>query len=261
MTQTPSCVKVEVQARIGRGVVRQAGVYPNGMTTLSADDVRPSTIGATFISEARAVAIESIVMQRSSLDRDFSAYNAAQAERPVRPLARRAVELAFDVSRTSHARTAIELGSGIGIEARFMAENGFTVHTYDTDASVEAAMAAMSARLPIVHTTVDLAKQLALPDADLVLACATLPFVPRAAFDRLWTTVRASLRPRGILAIDLFGDRDDWAAIDGTFLTRPEVETMLDGLEIIELAEEQRDGRSLSGPKHWHTYRVIARRA
>ncbi|MGO2311853.1 hypothetical protein ACTXLV_00160 [Brachybacterium alimentarium] len=107
-----------------------------------------------------------------------------------------------ECSRTDGPATAVELGCGIGVEARFLAESGFTVHTVDGDASVERPMAALSAQLPIHHTSVDLAQLRELPPADL------LPYE----------------------------------------------------LEILELTEDERDGRSFSGPKHWHTFRVIARR-
>lgn len=198
-------------------------------------------------------------MQRRSSNRDFSAYNAAQQERPVRPLARRATELAADCSRADAPATAVELGCGIGIEARFLAESGFTVHTVDEDASIEQAMATLSTQLPIHHTRADLAQLPELPRTDLLLSCATLPFVPRPDFGGLWARIREALRPRGILAVDLFGERDDWAGTDGTYLRRADVEALLDVLEILELTEEERDGRSFSGPKHWHTFRVIAR--
>jgi trans-aconitate methyltransferase len=99
-----------------------------------------------------------------------------------------------------------------------------------------------------------------LPAADLVLSCATLPFVRREAFAPLWALIRASLQPGGVLAADLFGERDDWAGSEGTYLARTEVDALLEGLEVVELAEEERDGRSFAGPKHWHTFQVIARR-
>ena len=78
-------------------------------------------------------------MQQRSADRDFSAYNRDQRGRPVRPLARRAVE---EVPATEHAAApvAVELGCGAGIEARFLAESGFEVHAIDADPSVEAVL-------------------------------------------------------------------------------------------------------------------------
>ena len=198
-------------------------------------------------------------MQHSSSDRDFAQYNAAQAERPVRPLARRAAALTVDES-AEEGPLAIELGSGAGVEARFLAESGFTVHTFDADPSVEPAMARLSESLPVVHTTTDLEQLPQLPAADLVLSCATLSFVRRSTFLPLWWTLREAMRPRGIVAVDLFGEHDDWAGTDGTFVTRGEIEQLLEGLDVLELEEGEHDGRSFSGPKHWHTFRVIARR-
>ncbi|MEU2417883.1 class I SAM-dependent methyltransferase [Brachybacterium paraconglomeratum] len=204
-------------------------------------------------------------MQQRSADRDFAAYNEAQDGRTVRPLAVRAAQLVLEEPGRS-LRTApddrlvaVELGSGAGIEARHLADSGFRVHTFDADVSVEAGMARMARTLDITHTTTDLAVPFPIPPADLVLSCATLSFVPRAAFPQLWGAVRSALRPHGVLAVDLFGDRDDWAGTDGTFLTRADLEELLTGLEVLALDEEEHDGRSFAGPKHWHTYRLIVR--
>lgn len=198
---------------------------------------------------------QEIGMQPRSADRDFAGYNAAQSAREVRPLARRARALL----RVGSGE-AVELGSGAGVEARFLAENGVSVHTYDADPSVAPAMADLARTLPITHITTDLSTLRSLPAVDLVLSCATLSFVPRTSFRALWDLVLEALRPGGVLAVDLFGDRDDWAGTDGTFLRRDEVEDLLDGLDVLDLVEEERDGRSFGGPKHWHTFRVLARR-
>ena len=187
--------------------------------------------------------------------RDFAEYNAAQADRPVRPLARRAVE--------SAGRTAVELGCGIGVEAEFLARHGWLVETIDADPSVAGPLAALAAhpsRLPIRHRTASLDEPIELPPAGLILSCATLPFVRRDRFESLWSRIRASLRPGGILAVDLFGVRDDWATGDGTFHDREQVIALHEGLEILSLEESERDGMSFGGPKHWHTFLVISRR-
>lgn len=204
-------------------------------------------------------------MQPRSDDRDFAAYNAAQLGRPVRPLARRAVDALPGVDHVetgvrSSSPVAIELGSGAGIEARFLAESGFHVHALDGDPSVWPQLDMLRETHGIAPVIADLETLDALPAADLILSCATLSFLRREAFDPLWRLVREALRPGGVLAADLFGDRDDWAGTEGTYLSRGEVEDLLDGLEVLELAEEERDGRSFAGPKHWHTFQVLARR-
>ncbi|MGP5089506.1 class I SAM-dependent methyltransferase [Brachybacterium tyrofermentans] len=217
-------------------------------------------------------------MQSSSADRDFAPYNAAQEGRDVRPLARAAVDAArpagdaagpmitgrsTDTAGSTDAagtrRVAIDLGCGRGIETRHLAESGYSVHAYDVDPSVAPAIAELAAELPVQHETLDLASITALPATDLILSCATLPFVPREHFHGLWQAMREALRAGGVLAVDLFGDRDDWAGTDGTFMARAEVETLLAGFDVLSLQERERDGASFQGPKHWHTFQVLAR--
>ena len=198
-------------------------------------------------------------MQSRSADRDFAAYNIAQRGRPVRPLATRAVG-AWSASDQVAAPVALELGAGIGIEAAHLASEGFRVHTYDVDPGVEDAMLALAESHPIRHRTVRLEELTVLPSADLILSCATLSFVPRADFAGLWQLLRNSLRPGGVLAVDLFGQRDDWAGTDGFYPSRTELDGLLEGLDVLALDEREHDGRSFAGPKHWHTFQVIARR-
>ncbi|MDO8550913.1 MAG: hypothetical protein Q7S39_12285 [Ignavibacteria bacterium] len=46
-----------------------------------------------------------------------------------------------------------------------------------------------------------------------------------------------------------------------TFHTKQQVENLLSDMEIIELTEEDKDGRTANGtPKHWHVFHVIARK-
>ncbi len=100
--------------------------------------------------------------------------------------------------------------------------------------------------------------------ADLILASASLPFVAPASFPQLWARLREALNPGGLLEVHLFGDQDSWAhgesAVSGmTFHARAEVEDLLTGLEVLHLQEQQFDGTSGRGPKHWHRFDIIAR--
>ena len=44
------------------------------------------------------------------------------------------------------------------------------------------------------------------------------------------------------------------------FHTRHQTETLLDGLDILCLEETERDGHAFSGPRHWHTFDILARK-
>jgi hypothetical protein len=45
-----------------------------------------------------------------------------------------------------------------------------------------------------------------------------------------------------------------------TFYVRHQVEVLLDGLDILRLEVTERDGHAFSGPKHWHTFDILARK-
>jgi hypothetical protein len=65
--------------------------------------------------------------------------------------------------------------------------------------------------------------------------------------------------PGGVLAVNLFGDRDAWAGEPGmTFLTREAARMLCAGLEISFWHEEDAEGPAYSGPKHWHVYDIVA---
>jgi len=162
-------------------------------------------------------------MQQDSAHRSFSAFDESQRSRPVRPLARRALET-FQPRRDGSRPVAVELGSGAGIEARFLAEHGIAVHAFDGDPSVGPLLTELSETLHVTAMIADLGSLEQLP------------------------------------AADLFGDCDDWAGTEGTYPSRAQVEALLEGFEVLDLVEEERDSRSFSGPEHWHTFQVLARR-
>ena len=58
----------------------------------------------------------------------------------------------------------------------------------------------------------------------------------------------------------LFGPRDTWANDPKmNFHDRTAVEALLDGLEIVDLQEQDSDGDAVTGPKHWHVLEFVAR--
>lgn len=188
--------------------------------------------------------------------RDWSGYNEAQQGRRPRAL----VESALSVAGPGEGRTAVELGCGVGIEAKALAEAGWCVHTFDRDPSVVPALEALARDWPITHTTADLSGIAELPEVDLVFSSVGIPFVSRADFPRLWKAINSALRPGGVLAVDLFGDRDMWAAGPGTYLRRDEIDALLEDFDVVDLTEREFDGPAFSGPKHWHIFTVVAKK-
>jgi SAM-dependent methyltransferase len=190
---------------------------------------------------------------------EWGDYYAWGEGRALRPLLARALELA------PAPGTAVDLGSGSGRETIELLERGWRVVAVDSEPEaarrLEAKVSAGSRERLEVRTAAFQDIQ-ALPYADLVHSAFSLPFCPPEAFDRLWNLTTGCLRPHGLIAVDLFGDRDSWASEnnDLTFHSRDDVDQLLASLDAIEVVEEENDGPAFSGPKHWHVFHVFARR-
>jgi hypothetical protein len=70
-----------------------------------------------------------------------------------------------------------------------------------------------------------------------------------------------SLKSGGRFAGQFFGVNDSWANNpEMTFHTEEQVRALFDGFEVESFHEQDEDGSSLNGPKHWHIFTVIARK-
>ncbi|MEV6299136.1 class I SAM-dependent methyltransferase [Actinoplanes sp. NPDC051861] len=187
----------------------------------------------------------------------WAEYNARQATRDIRPLCRRAMDLAG----SGAGRTAIDLGCGGGRETRALLEAGWRVTAVDNEPGTQARLlrtvggihAALTVRVEAFAKVKDL------PPADLVYAGYSLPFTGPPSFSALWTLLRSTLRPGGRLAVNLFGVHDSWAGRpEMTFLDAAGARSLVDGLDIEYWDEEDAPGMAYSGPKHWHVFSIIA---
>ena len=190
----------------------------------------------------------------------WSTYNAHQAGREVRPL----LLEALTHTGPGAGRVAVDVGCGAGVEVVRLLELGWTVHALDGDEGslrqLESRHATPDGRL--TTAVVDLDDLPELPSADLVHSGYALPFTRPERFAATWGHARDALAPGGVLAVNLFGDRDSWAGEPGmTFTTEAETRALFDGLEIAHFHVQDEDGRSFSGPKHWHVFDVVARRS
>lgn len=196
-------------------------------------------------------------------DDHWADYNDHQLTlgRGARPLLREALELVGP----GVGRTALDLGCGAGVESLALAQAGWQVVGIDLDAAAPERFARyadpeLAGRVQI--RVLDLSPAAALPRADLVHASYSLPYVGADALRRVWARVEEAVPPGGWFVGQLFGDRDSFN--DGTgaqaFLRREEAEQLLAAWELLRFDEEDEEGPSFSGPKHWHVFHVIARR-
>jgi trans-aconitate methyltransferase len=189
---------------------------------------------------------------------DWDGYYDARSDRPPRPLLVDAVEL-FDAPGE-----AVDLGAGGGVDTRFLLDRGWRVTAIDNSSAAVRRLAELAADTDgqLEVREADLADDLSLGSVQLLHAGFSLPFCRPDRFAALWRQVEAALPTGGVLAAQLFGDRDSWAAEydDMTFHTAAEVDQLLRGWDLHRLRVVEEDGTSYVGPKHWHVFHVLARR-
>lgn len=155
---------------------------------------------------------------------------------------------------------ALDLGCGAGRDTRYLLTRGFFVTAVDR----ETASLATLAELPSEHLHL---RQAAFEDFifeqyDLVNAHFALPFIHKDQFGTVFARLKVSLKPGGIFVGQFFGLKDTWntASTTMTFLSSEQAHEQLDGLELLEFAEEDQDGATADGTqKHWHVYHITAR--
>jgi hypothetical protein len=158
---------------------------------------------------------------------------------------------------------AVEVGFGDGEETLALLSAGWRVVAID---SAPEARDVLRPRVPpelVDHLQIrsSPAQDTALPRFDLLYAGYSLPFLGPEAFDRFLAHALERANPGGHLVINLFGTHDTWADRPGMrFHKRSDVEGLLAGLDVLLLDEIEEDGMSFLGPKHWHTFDIVARR-
>jgi SAM-dependent methyltransferase len=186
---------------------------------------------------------------------EWEDYYSALEGRSARPL------LVDALALIGSAGLAVDLGSGDGTETRELLRRGWSVVAVDKTPAAIARLEASVAgedrqRLTAIASSFT---DVELPAADLIYAGLSLPFCDPAEFPKLWPRIGAAVRDGGWFAGHFFGPRDSWAGEpDMTFLSEDEVRGLLTDFHVEMFREQDEDGDSFSGPKHWHVFHVIA---
>jgi SAM-dependent methyltransferase len=188
----------------------------------------------------------------------WSRYYDATAERPPRTTLLKAL------AGFAAPGLAVDLGCGDGRDAVPLLQRGWEVIAIDSE---PAALERLRARPDLpegakLQTICARFEDADWPPAALVNASFALPLCPRERFPALWAKIRASLKPGGRFAGQLYGERDGWAGDPGmTHLSRAAVEDLLGDLVVERLEEDESDAVTPRGkPKHWHIFHIVARR-
>ncbi len=202
------------------------------------------------------------MVEKSTGDREWSAYYRATHGRPPRATLLRALQ-ASGTRRVARGRRAVDLGCGAGRDALPLLEAGWHVLAIDAEpAALKALRAATPATArPRLATREARLERTFLPQAELVNASFCLFFADRsAALAGLLAKIAAALVPGGQFAGHLLGPRDSWVRSGRTLgVDRGELAALLSGLRLERLEEEEHDGLTPRGEaKHWHVWHINA---
>ena len=158
---------------------------------------------------------------------------------------------------------AIDLGAGALNESRLLVREGFR-SVIALDSAPVARSIAATLRADRFAYVISAFEEYAFPAAafDVVNAQFALPFIRPDAFSRVFAAMLASLKPGGVFAGQLFGDRDEWKDdAKMNFHSADAARELFADLAILEFREEEARRPMASGEvKHWHIFHIIARR-
>ena len=167
-------------------------------------------------------------------------------------------------------RLAIDLGCGTGRDAVEILRRGWRLLAIDAEKSAVEALRTRpdlpSGAHDRLETRVERFERADLPMAHLINSSFALPGCRAATFPGLWRRIVGTLAPGGRFAGQLYGDRDSWSDPQGgrpgmTFLTRAQVDALLEPLDVEFLREEEDESVTPQGEaKHWHIFHIVARK-
>jgi len=203
------------------------------------------------------------ISEKSTINRDWSAYYQAVAGRPPRDTLLKALDL-FDLEKSPKSpRFAVDLGCGDGRDTVELLERGWKVLAIDGN---EEAIAKLCDRKDIDSTWLEtqvmrFENLTPLNSIDLINSSFALPFSHPDDFPNLWQKISASLRIGGRFSGQLFGDRDTWATTypNMTHYPKEKVEELLQSFKVEYFEEEEHHGETAIGEqKYWHIFHIVA---
>lgn len=105
-----------------------------------------------------------------------------------------------------------------------------------------------------------------IPKVDCFYSSLTLSFLPRKDFYNTWNKIVAKLDREAIIAINIFGNRDEWYqdTEDMTFMNEVEFRNLIADLNVLHFYESEKLGTcmgkdGLPMDKKWHIFECIVK--
>ena len=169
------------------------------------------------------------------------------------------------IDALTHLRSglrAIDIGGGGLRDTKYLLEKGFDVTVIDIEPKIVNEAKKLFSNMAKGISTSFADFPFPLEEFDIANAMYALPFNPPDTFDMVFANIKKSLKKGGIFCGQFFGIKDEWSSsINMSFHTKEQVESLLEGMEIISLEEVEKDATLANKePHHWHVFHVIARK-
>lgn len=158
----------------------------------------------------------------------------------------------------------LDLGCGAGVDAEYLAKNGFQVEAVDLDETSIEQTKKLCGNLSVFVIKQDIAYYNIIPNNyQLIFAWNVLSFLIKESSNNLLLKIQEGLTRDGIFVFSLFGLEDDWAKnhFGMSFWTIEELKNLLIKMNFIKILEEKQKKAGATGAiKSWHIIRGIAQR-
>lgn len=161
------------------------------------------------------------------------------------------------------AGKALELGAGSPKDSIYLLEKGFEVTAVDKAPGSKKLFSGLESNKNFKFISSSFSEfEFEKDKYTLISAQRSLPFInSEEELKKVFGNIKNSLKTGGVFVGHLFGTNDTWCkkGRSMTFVTKEEVETLLEGMEIKELIELEEDSPTANGdPHHWHMFDIIA---
>ena len=158
---------------------------------------------------------------------------------------------------------AIDLGCGTGNDTYYLVEQGWAVRAMDNEASAQGYLIRKIPTRFQNRVTFEACpfERFAFSPALLINASYCLEYCNPHMVKQMMQRLTANLVPGGRFCGHFLGKKDQWVSIPTmNFATKEDLAKYFAGFEIELLEEKEYDGTCFDGPKHWHVYKIVAKK-
>ncbi|EFB42334.1 MULTISPECIES: class I SAM-dependent methyltransferase [Parachlamydia] len=159
---------------------------------------------------------------------------------------------------------AVDLGCGVGKDTAFLVEKGWKVIAIDAESVAQDFLFAKvpeSKKDDVTFVTSTYQDFVFPHEVQIINASYALPFCSPDNFDDVMERITSAISIGGRFCGHFFGPKDTWAEDSSmVFLDKEQVGKYFKDFKIEYFKEEEKDGISGSGPKHWHVHHIIAKK-